>query len=96
MHCPFYYRFLYQWRMYNEYDKIFGNDFDRKMMGKALARARAASKAGEVPIGALVVNAHGLIIGSGYNQVEKYQSQAKHAEMIALTKCGAHAGRLAP
>lgn len=44
-------------------------------MKQALAQARRAYKQNEVPIGALVVNSTGTIIGRGYNQVEKKNSK---------------------
>ena len=41
---------------------------DSYFMSKALALARKAAKENEVPIGAVVVSAEGVILGSGYNQ----------------------------
>ena len=46
--------------------------------------AGRALEEGEVPVGAVVV-AGNLIIGRGYNQVEKLKDCTAHAEMIALT-----------
>ncbi len=59
-------------------------EFDTLYMNTALELAKKASQAKEVPIGALVVNSYGDIIGTGYNEVEKYKSQRYHAEMQAL------------
>lgn len=59
------------------YDDIF-------YMKEALHEADAASAADEVPIGAVVVDAQGIIIGRGFNQVERLHTQAAHAEIVAL------------
>lgn len=53
-------------------------------MQKALEQAKKALKNNEVPIGAIIVDAEGNIIGKGYNQVEKKQTQRAHAECLAL------------
>lgn len=53
-------------------------------MDQALELARQAYNAGEVPIGAIVVDQNGTIIGRGYNTVEKNNTQTAHAEMQAL------------
>lgn len=57
-------------------------------MRYALEQARCAWDENEVPIGAVVVNQQGEIIGRGYNQVEQKNSQAAHAEIIALSAAG--------
>jgi tRNA(adenine34) deaminase len=53
-------------------------------MQKALGYAQRAAEENEVPIGAVVVDAQGEIIGVGYNQVEQKRTQTAHAEMQAL------------
>ncbi|GBQ88527.1 cytosine deaminase [Acetobacter nitrogenifigens DSM 23921 = NBRC 105050] len=53
-------------------------------MDEALAEARAASGRGEVPVGAVVLGAHGQIIASAGNQVEADHDASAHAEMLAL------------
>ena len=55
-------------------------------MKQALVQAKRAYKHHEVPIGAIVVNAAGVIIGRGYNQVEKKKQQLAHAEIRAITQ----------
>ena len=70
----------------------FGKDLDETFMRKALVQAWYAFKRDEVPVGAVVVDSHGVIIGRGYNQVERFHTQAAHAEMIALKKAGAFLG----
>ena len=61
-------------------------------MQKALEYAQKAADEGEVPIGAIVVDAVGDIIGVGYNQVEQKHTQTAHAEMQALREAAAHRG----
>jgi len=54
-------------------------------MDKALEQAQKAFDAGEVPIGAVVINQEGIIIGAAYNRVEIQKTQTAHAELLALT-----------
>ena len=53
-------------------------------MGKALDEAREALKAGEVPIGAIVV-CHDRIIARAHNMTEMLTDVTAHAEMQAIT-----------
>lgn len=53
-------------------------------MQLALQQACKAMQLGEVPIGAVVVDEHGLVVGVGHNLVETNQTQTAHAEMLAL------------
>lgn len=53
-------------------------------MQKALSLARDASREGEIPVGALIVK-NNLLIGKGYNQVEKLCDPTAHAEILAIT-----------
>jgi tRNA(adenine34) deaminase len=55
----------------------------RKYMDDALALARAAAEAGEVPVGAIVVK-DGMIIGRGANRPLAGHDPTAHAEIIAL------------
>ncbi|MFA5074505.1 MAG: nucleoside deaminase [Candidatus Babeliales bacterium] len=55
-------------------------------MQKTLKLAQIALKKNEVPVGAIVVNKKGEIIGRGYNKVENLKSQSAHAEVIAIKK----------
>lgn len=57
---------------------------DTYYMQKALELARMAEHQDEIPVGAVVVDAKGLILGFGYNQVEKEKTQTAHAEMCAI------------
>ncbi len=56
---------------------------DEILMRAALAEARAAAEAGEVPIGAVAV-AGGEIIARGQNRVLRDCDPTAHAEMVAL------------
>ena len=58
-----------------------GSDID--FMSVALALANAASAAGEVPVGAVVVKA-GEIIGSGFNAPISLHDPSAHAEIRAM------------
>lgn len=58
--------------------------FDEEMMERALTLAKTAAEHGEIPVGALVVNADDEIIGEGYNRREELQSPIAHAEIIAI------------
>ena len=60
-------------------------------MTEALKLARKAFKAGEVPIGAIIVD-NNRIIGKGYNQKEKKKNSLKHAELIAIDEASKSVG----
>lgn len=53
-------------------------------MEKALALAQKAAQNGEVPVGAVVVDKNGEIIGEGCNRREELRSPTAHAEMLAI------------
>jgi tRNA(adenine34) deaminase len=59
---------------------------DERYMGYALRLAHKAYQQQEVPIGCVVVDATGAIIGRGYNRTEHYKSQQQHAELRALAQ----------
>ena len=61
-------------------------------MRKALALAHQAYKKGEIPIGALIVDENGIVIGKGYNKTEESHTQSRHAEVIAIEKAGKKRG----
>lgn len=68
------------------------DELDRRFMHEALALARLALNAEDVPVGALVVH-EGRIVGRGYNQREKLRDPTAHAEMIALTAAAEYLGQ---
>jgi len=57
---------------------------DEHYMREALALARLARDAGEVPVGAVVVSPDGVIVGRGYNRPISTRDPTAHAEVIAL------------
>jgi tRNA(adenine34) deaminase len=63
----------------------------RALMQEALALARAAAEAGEVPVGALVVK-DGVIIGRGANRPIGMHDPTAHAEIIAMREAAAALG----
>ena len=66
---------------------------DLDLMHLALAEARAAEAAGEVPVGAIVLAPDGeTILGRGNNQVLRSSDPTAHAEIVALRAAGAAIG----
>ena len=61
------------------------------LMRRALALAREAAAAGEVPVGA-VVALDGEIVGAGRNQPIATQDPTAHAEIVALRQAAAAVG----
>ena len=64
---------------------------DLEAMNAALAQARLAEEAGEVPIGAVIVY-DGQIIASGQNRVLRDLDPTAHAEVVALRAAAAALG----
>jgi tRNA(adenine34) deaminase len=54
------------------------------LMSKALQLADQAQLHNDVPVGALVVNQNGAIIGRGKNEREKSNDPLAHAELMAI------------
>jgi tRNA(adenine34) deaminase len=67
------------------------SDNDAAWMREALAQARAAAQAGEVPVGAVVVK-DGAIIGRGHNAPVHSHDPTQHAEVAALREAARHLG----
>ena len=61
---------------------------DRKFMRAALAEAKVAGQANEVPVGAVVVR-NGEIIGRGLNRPIQDADPTAHAEILALRAAAA-------
>ena len=53
-------------------------------MDKAIAIAEKATTTGDVPVGALVINKDGIVIGSGSNEREVNNDPTAHAEVVAI------------
>jgi HAD superfamily hydrolase (TIGR01509 family) len=68
-------------------------DFLEDLMRRALAVAEEASNAGEAPIGALLAHGDGAVIATGFNELNRTQNPAAHAEMVTFAKA---AGKFDP
>lgn len=66
--------------------------FDEEMMLKAIELAKKAYEMGETPVGAIVVDKEGNIIGEGYNRRECDNSPTAHAEILAIESAARHLG----
>jgi tRNA(adenine34) deaminase len=64
--------------------------FDIDMMQLALDQARQAWSVGEVPVGAVVVDAQGQVLGAGYNRTIIDADPTAHAEIVALRAAARH------
>jgi tRNA(adenine34) deaminase len=58
----------------------------------ALASAREALLVGEIPIGAVVLDAAGEVIAAAHNERELHGDPTAHAEVVALRRAGEIAG----
>ncbi len=67
-------------------------DPDVIAMGVALAEAAKAGEAGDIPIGAIVMDAQGEIIAVARNEREKFGDPTAHAEILALRSAAAILG----
>ncbi len=61
-------------------------------MRAALRQAHLACAQGEVPVGAVIVDARGRLLGQGFNRTITDHDPSAHAEIIALRAAGALAG----
>ncbi|WP_448631773.1 nucleoside deaminase [Cellulomonas soli] len=62
-------------------------------MGLALDEARLALTTLDVPVGAVVLDADGQVVGRGRNTREAHADPTGHAEVMALRDAAAHLGR---
>jgi tRNA(adenine34) deaminase len=53
-------------------------------MGEAISIARSAVRTGDVPVGAIVLNKDGIVIGKGSNEREAENDPTAHAEIVAI------------
>jgi len=59
------------------------------LMGEALEEARLAVVHGDVPVGAVVVDPGGRIVGRGHNRREVDGDPTAHAEIVAMRQAAA-------
>lgn len=71
---------------------IHGTDPDAIAMGLALAEAAKAGEAGDIPIGAIVMDAQGEIVALACNEREQSGDPTAHAEILALRSAAAALG----
>jgi len=62
------------------------------VMQAAYAQACVAYQLGEVPVGAVVVDARGIIVARGYNRTISDHDPTAHAEIVALRAAARGAG----
>ena len=53
-------------------------------MRDAIAIASAATSTGDVPVGAIVINKDGVVVGKGSNEREANNDPTAHAEIVAI------------
>jgi tRNA(adenine34) deaminase len=62
---------------------------NEELMRLALEVAHSATHAGDVPVGALVINSDGIVIGKGFNEREANNDPTAHAEIVAIRNAAA-------
>lgn len=60
----------------------------RRWMEKAIELAANAGNAGEVPVGAIIIDAAGAIVAEGENRRERDRDPTAHAEIVAMRAAG--------
>lgn len=68
------------------------SDEQRAWMSLALVEARRAGAAGDVPVGAIVVDGTGNVIATGFNDREQLHDPTGHAEVVAMRAAAATLG----
>ena len=61
-------------------------------MPAAIEQARAASAVGEVPVGAVLIDADGVVVAADHNRVEQLGDATAHAEMLVLSSAARSRG----
>ena len=61
-------------------------------MAQALAQAEAAARCGEVPVGAVLVDATGTVIAAAGNRTRTDNDPTAHAEMVVIRAAAAARG----
>jgi tRNA(adenine34) deaminase len=67
-------------------------DTNETLMGLALEQAALALEHGDVPVGAIVIDGQGTVIGRGHNRREVDADPLGHAELAALREAAAKHG----
>ena len=62
---------------------------NEELMRLAIDVAHSATDAGDVPVGALVINSDGIVIGKGFNEREANNDPTAHAEVVAISSAAA-------
>jgi tRNA(adenine34) deaminase len=62
---------------------------NEELMRLAIDVAHTATDAGDVPVGALVINSDGIVIGRGFNEREANNDPTAHAEIVAIRSAAA-------
>ena len=65
---------------------------DDELMRQALALAALAAGHGDVPVGAVIVDSAGTVIGTGRNTRERDADPTGHAEIVAIREAAAALG----
>ncbi|MFF8614597.1 tRNA adenosine(34) deaminase TadA [Streptomyces sp. NPDC015350] len=65
----------------------------RAHMRRALAEADLAARAGDVPVGAVVLGPDGALLATGHNEREATGDPTAHAEVLAVRRAAASLGR---
>ena len=61
-------------------------------MDLALAEARLAAGHGDVPVGAVLIDAEGVVVASNHNRREEHGDATAHAEMLVLSEASTALG----
>lgn len=62
---------------------------NEELMRQAIEVARSATHKGDVPVGALIFNSDGILIGTGFNEREANNDPTAHAEIVAIRAAAA-------
>ena len=55
-----------------------------ELMRLAIDVAKSATRTGDVPVGAIIINSDGVLIGRGFNEREANNDPTAHAEIVAI------------
>ena len=61
-------------------------------MSRALIDAQAAAEAGEVPVGAVLLDASGEVVAVAHNRTEELADPTAHAEMLVIREAASNRG----